>query len=524
MTSTRFNRAMGAALFACLSVGAARAQTPSLTNPVHTPVGDIQGARGEGVAKFLGIPYAQPPVGDLRWQPPREAAGFNQVFAATKFAAFCAQPQRGVFASPSDNEDCLYLNIYAPDSKPSKGKRPVMVWFYGGGLFSGESDDYDGGKLARRGDVIVVTLNYRVGALGFLSNPAINAEGHAFANYGIMDQQLALKWVQKNISAFGGDPGNVTIFGQSGGGTSVMANLQSPLSKGLFHKAINESGTRVAVTTPATALKAGEDFAKTAGCEDQSAKCLRALSVKQVLDNQAPIVRYVADFPSVDGAVITRSAYGAFSAGDYNRVPVLTGLVQDEQGFFMAELNTHNPLTAEEYDRYAASFGADHKEKLLAKYPLADYPSPSLAEIAMAQGSKACTARLLDRAWSKYRPVYAYEFRDRSAPSYFPDVSYPMKAYHTSELQFLFPKFKGGQGVSHPLNAAQEKLSDDMVDYWTSFARAGVPRAKSGGSWPKYTPAGDNVKYLDLAGSKSANGYGAGNDCALWDGVLDFSK
>jgi len=517
---------LGAACLGLFGVATAHAQTPALTGIVHASAGDIRGSRADGVAKYLGIPYAAPPVGDLRWKPPQEAARWTHTLAATKFANFCPQQQRGVFAAPSSTEDCLYLNIFAPDAKPSRrAKRPVMVWFYGGGLFSGESNDYDGSKLTRRGDVIVVTLNYRIGALGFLSHAAINAEGHPFANYGIMDQQLALKWVQRNIAAFGGDPKNVTIFGQSGGGTAVMSNLASPLSKGLFQRAINESGTRIAVTKPETALKAGEDFAIAAGCTDQSAKCLRALSVDQVLNNQTPIVRYVSDFPSIDGTVITRTALDSFSQGAFNRVPILTGLVQDEQSFFMPELNTKKPLTAEEFNRYAASFGAAHTEKLLQKYPISAYPSPSLAEIAMAQGSKACTARLLNRQWSKYVPVFSYEFRDQMAPSYFPDVSYPMRAYHTSELQFLFPMFRGGQGTAKPLSAAQEKLSDQMVDYWTSFARTGVPSGKPASAatrWLRYAEAKDNVKYLDLAGSKVIDGYGEGYGCGLWDGILSY--
>ena len=302
-----------------------------------------------------------------------------------------------------------------------------MVWFHGGGLFSGESNDYDGSKLARRGNVIVVTTNYRVGALGFFSHSAINAEGHAFANYGIMDQQAALRWVQRNIAAFGGDPGNVTIFGQSGGGTSVMANLVSPLSKGLFHRAINQSGTRIGVTPPAKMLKLGEEFAAAAGCVDQTAKCLRSLTVQQILDHQARILAVVPDFPSVDGTVIPHQALEAFSMGLFNQVPIMTGLVAEEQAYFLSEPNTGKVLTADEFNTYAASFGATHKQRLLAKYPLADYPSPSLAEIAMAQSFKACTARLLDQQWARYVPVYAYQFEDRTAPSYFRAVSYPMR-------------------------------------------------------------------------------------------------
>jgi para-nitrobenzyl esterase len=499
------------------------AQPSEKTSVVHVSSGDVQGLAVHGVGQFLGIPYAAPPIGELRWRPPQEPAAWKETRDATKFAGTCAQQQRGVFAAPSNTEDCLYLNVYTPEAKPqTAAKRPVMVWFHGGGLFSGESNDYDGSKLASRGGVIVVTTNYRVGALGFLSHPALNAEGHPFANYGIMDQQAALRWVQRNIAAFGGDPQNVTIFGQSGGGTAVMANLQSPLSKGLFHKAINQSGTRIALTTPEMSLKLGQDFATAAGCADQSAKCLRSLTVEQVLKSQSPVVSRVSDFPSVDGTVITRWGYEAFRDGDYNRVPIMTGLVQDEQAFFLPEANTKTPRTADEVKRYAASYGAEHVDTLMAKYPLASYPSPSLTEIAMAQGAKACTARRLDLHWSKYAPLYAYQFEDRTAPSYFPEVSYPMRAYHTAELQYLFPLFRGGQGTSHPLNAGQQKLSDTMVDYWTTFARTGNPNRDDAPNWLAYTAGKDNVLVLDQPAPKMAYGYGAANDCAMWDKILPF--
>jgi para-nitrobenzyl esterase len=524
---TRFGAAVGIALTlgaAAIASHAAPAIAPGQTNVVRLAEGNVQGTAVNGVGEFLGIPYAAPPTGDLRWRPPIRAARWKGTLQATKFGGTCAQEQRGVFASPSNNEDCLYLNVFAPSPRPVPATHfPVMVWIYGGGLFSGESDDYDGSKLASRGGVVVVTVNYRVGALGFLSHPTINAEGHAFANYGLMDQQFALQWVQRNVAAFGGDPHNVTIFGQSGGGTAVMALMQSPLSKGLFQKAIVESGTRIAHTAPETALKAGQDFATAAGCPDQSAQCLRSLSVEQVLSHQAPIVKYVTDFPIVDGTVITHPAYEAFSKGLYNHVPVLAGLVQDEQAFFLPELNTHKPYTADDYKRYASIVGGTHADTLLQKYPLASYDSPSLAVIAMAQGGKACTARLLDQLWFKYAPVYAYQFEDRTAPSYFAEVSFPMRAYHTSELQYLFPMFKGGQGTAHPLSSQQEKLSDLLVDYWTRFARFGMPDAPGKTavpSWPRYTPGKDSVQSLNPTGTKPVGGYGMANDCAMWDPIV----
>jgi para-nitrobenzyl esterase len=172
--------------------------------------------------------------------------------------------------------------------------------------------------------------------------------------------------------------------------------------------------------------------------------------------------------------------------------------------------------------RYAASHGAEHVDTLMAKYPLESYPSPSLTEIAMAQGAKACTARILDLQWSKYAPLYAYQFEDRTAPSYFPEVSYPMRAYHTAELQYLFPLFRGGQGTSHPLNDSQQKLSDTMVDYWTTFARTGNPNRDGTPNWLAYSAEKDNILILNQPTPKMAYGYGAANDCALWDKILPF--
>ncbi len=507
-------------LFGIASVAMAQPSSTS-TTVVKTSGGAVQGKVASRVDQYLGIPYAAPPVGELRWQPPREPKAWGTVFDARRFGNFCPQENRGVFAAPSSTEDCLYLNVYAPKGSAGKGKRPVMVWFYGGGLFSGESNDYDGSKLARQGDVIVVTFNYRIGALGFMSHPALNGEGHPFANYGIMDQQFALKWVQKNIAAFGGDPGNVTIFGQSGGGTAVMANLVSPTAAGLFQKAINESGTHIAEMPPEAALKAGQDIATAAGCTDQSAACLRGLSVDQVLKNQRFAVALIApDFVVVDGTIIKQKALDAFSSGNYNRVPILTGLVRDEQAFFLPEANTGVAFTADGYAKDIASFGAANVERLNAKYPLASYASPSLADIDMQEGFKACTARQLDRQWSKYAPVYAYEFDDRTAPSYFRALSYPMRAYHTSELQYIFPLFRGGQGTSHALNKAQSKLSDAMVGYWTSFARSGVP--KGAVTWARYAADQDNLMSLDLPSPKPMKGYGKTYDCTLWDDVLAY--
>lgn len=512
------------AIALCLASGTASGANPpvagSLTKMVKMNDGPVQGIKTDGVNAFLGIPYAAAPVGELRWQPPQPAPKATQTLQAVKFQKTCPQPERGVFASPSVTEDCLYLNIFAPAAGKKPTKRPVMVWLHGGGLMSGESDDYDGSKLARRGDVVVVTLNYRLGLLGFFSHPALNAEGHPYANYGIMDQQFALQWIKRNIAAFGGDPGNVTIFGQSGGATAVIANLQSPTAAGLFHKAISQSGIRITTYRPEVALKEAQEFAKAAGCADQSAQCLRSLSVEQVLENQTKVANLVTtNFPVVDGTIITHSAFDAFPSGQFNRVPVMNGIVGDEQAFFLPELNSGIPMAASGYNSFVAGFGKQNIAAIQAKYPLSNYASPSVAVLAVAEDYKACTARYLDRSWAKFVPVYGYQFNDRTAPSYFRKVSYPMGAYHTSELQYLFPMFHGGQGVVHPLNAAQTKLSDQMIDYWTHFARTGKPADSKTTTmaWPSYASESDQVQYLDLPAVTTADAYGEKHNCALWD-------
>jgi len=238
-----------------------------------------------------------------------------------------------------------------------------------------------------------------------------------------------------------------------------------PFSIARESRVINQSGTRIKIVAPDTALKAGEEFVKNAGCEDQSAECLRKLSVEDVIKFQDPILKYVTEYPSADGTIITQPAAASYESGNFNRVPIITGLVQDEQSFFMGELRGDKPMTADGYAKYVLTYGSENKAAIEAAYPLDKYESPSLAAIDVAQGAKVSTARMLAREWSKYVPVYLYEFRDRTVPSYYPTMSFPMRAYHTAELLYLFPGFRGGRGSEQKLNAEQNKLSDLMIDY-----------------------------------------------------------
>src|SRR5258708_6625705 len=256
--------------------------------PMATAEGPVEGVSKNGVTQFLGLPFAKPPVGALRWMPPQAPAKWTEVRKADKFGPTCAQVTAlWPFAGPANsNEDCLYLNVFTPDglSKEKSGaKLPVLVWIHGGGYYDGESNDYDATKLAIRGRMVVVTFNYRLNLFGFLAHPALDAEGHAFGNYGVMDMQAALRWVHANIASFGGDPGNVTLGGQSAGAGATAANVVSPGAKGLIHRAIYQSGGYQPFASRAFSEERGKKFAAAAGCTTGDvAKCLRALPAAKI--------------------------------------------------------------------------------------------------------------------------------------------------------------------------------------------------------------------------------------------------
>ena len=332
---------------------------------VRTAEGPVQGFVRNGVDQFLGIPYAAPPIGDLRWQPPKPHVAWTETLNATKFGNTCPQiTELGVFAGPvSLTEDCLYLNVFTMRTNPAAGakKLPVLLWIHGGGLFDGESNDYDASALVKggpAGPTVVVTINYRLGLLGYLGHPALDAEGHNFGNYGLMDQQEALRWVQRNIAAFGGDPGNVTLGGQSAGSTSTAAAMISPASAGLFHRAIFQSGPLLTVAPLALAEQRGANFAKAAGCGTdataEAATCLRALSVEKILSLQGTAAAngpYVNGL-MVDGTVLPISGDVAWSTGKFNRMPIMNGAVADE-GAFAASIDElfFGPMSAERYTK-----------------------------------------------------------------------------------------------------------------------------------------------------------------------------
>ena len=500
-----------------------------------TDKGPVLGLRTEAMNKFLGIPYAAPPVGDLRWRPPQPAARWHGLRDTTQFANHCPQPATP-FGLPSLTEDCLYLNVYTPADHKSCYREdhhgyPVMVWIHGGALFLGESDDYDPTNLVDQ-DVVVVTINYRLGLLGFLAHPALSAEASykGSGDYGWMDQQAALEWVHRNIKHFGGDPNKVTIFGESAGGLSVHAQLASPEAAGLFHRAIVESGAYFLNTTPlASAETAGQKVATALGCSNQTAACLRSVPIATLLANQGS-----GGFTgNVDNKVLTQPIFTALQKGEFNHVPVMEGSNHDEWRLFVA-LNfelvpPYIATNATNYaDRINASFGGLPLAPFITPvYPLPNPPTPPGPSIALGavgtDGIFACNSRTSIRRMANFVPVFAYEFNDQNAPQLFlpPDVvsGMPYGAYHASEIQYLFNL---RPAIPNPpaLDANQERLSRNMVSYWTHFARFGNPNSFFTPFWPRYDPTKDLFQSLIPPHPTTESGFATDHKCAFWGTLL----
>lgn len=508
--------------------------TAAADNPPKalTESGIVMGATTEGLSEFLGIPYAAAPVGTLRWRPPERYGFFPGFFLqATQFGSACTQP--GGIGS----ENCLFLNVFTP--RPDLGYRwprglPVMVWIHGGGLVDGSSTGFDPEWLVKQG-VIVVTLNYRLGYLGFFAQSAIDAEDHLKANYGLMDQQFALKWVRRNIAGFGGDPDRVTVFGESAGGQSVYAQLASPLATGLFRGAIAESGSyeefqdyfsylltlAEGETTGSAAVPSGAAIADSVGCLSQEASCLRAVPAATMVAGEPSIL-----YPYVDGTLLPQTIGAAFASGEFNRVPVISGTNHDEYRVFVAaeyDLEGNPILTSAEYDTaVTALWGPSLAPAVLALYPFASYPFGGEALGASGtDGGFSCPARNADQALSKFVTTYVYEFNDENAPppqsAFGGLLTFPLGAYHGAEIQYLFKGYDPlGLSVTLTLSPTQLELSDAMVRYWTQFAKTGDPNSPGEPLWSKYSASTDQFQSLIPPTPVVESNFNSGHQCSTF--------
>jgi len=480
-----------------------------------TANGPVRGLANGSVDEFLGIPYAAPPVGALRWQPPQPAARWSGVRDATRFAPHCPQPTTP-FGQASTSEDCLFLNVFTPSRQQAGSHFPVMVWIHGGALVTGESNDYDPAALVADG-VTVVTINYRLGALGFLAHPALADANGQSGDYGLMDQQAALRWVRRNIASFGGNPHNVTIFGESAGGLSTLSQVASPQARGLFERAIVESGSyNLTQASLASAEAAGEAFAVKAGCASQTAACLRSLPVSTILADQ-DAAGYT---PNINSEVLPDTLGTAFATGNFNRVPIINGTNRDESRLFVAlsEL-AGNPVTASNYQSMISStlgVPAAVAALIAAKYPLTAFPSPSIALGAVGTDAIfACPALTIDQSVSRFVPAFAYEFNDENAPELFlPPVSFPYGAAHASEIQYLMDLPTAA--FPSTLSAQQQQLAATMKEYWTNFAHRGFPSSPGTPFWPLFNNLTQKMQSLAPPAPQTETDFANTHNCAFW--------
>jgi para-nitrobenzyl esterase len=484
---------------------------------IQTEAGTVRGMVVGKTWQFLGVPYAAPPTGSLRWKPPAPPVPWDGVLPATVLPTPASQ-LRGINGPQVINEDCLYLNIYRPAGLPPEAKLPVLVWIHGGGFVDGSANQHDGGELAARTGIMVVTLNYRLNVFGFLALPALSAEAEdgTSGNYGLLDQLAALKWLKRNIAAFGGDPGCVTLAGQSAGGFSVCALLASPLASGLFQRAIIQSGG-AQVGSLAEAEQMGSLFASSLGCTDPATAAvrLRKIPATKLLSASASLQAW----PNASGALLPMPPDDAIATGAYQRLPVLIGQNHDEMQADI--LDMPYPITPEAYEGYLWEKFGDHAGQVFEEYPLSHYPDPADALQAVMTDSLAPLGRhflnsyRLAELFSATTSTYVYEFNDPHAP---PQRELPSGfstgAYHTAEVQYLF-RFP----VVRAKTPRQERLSVEMMRYWAAFARTGEPKVPGQAQWPRFNPHTHRVLSLQPGGSRVITNFAVEHHVRFWENL-----
>lgn len=477
---------------------------------VNTPAGSLEGRREGALRVFKGIPYASPPVAEARWRPPGSLPRWAGVRPALEFGPACTQPTpRDISIYANDlrptSEDCLTLNIWAP---ADAFRAPVFVWIHGGALLTGSSKEtlYDGARLAAHG-IIVVSINYRLGVLGFLAHPDLSAESPLgiSGNYGLLDQIEALRWIKRNIGAFGGDPAKVTIAGESAGGLSVMYLMAAPDARGLFSKAIAESAYMIS-TPELKQSRFGAPAAEQAGAHLAAALHAPGIAALRAMDAQAltdaAAAAYFAPFGVVDGHVLPRQLVDVFDRGEQAHVPLLAGFNSGEIRS-LTFLAPPPPASAADYERIIRERYEDLADEFLRLYP-----SSNLRESVLATTRDALYGWTAERLVAKQAalglPSYLYLF-DHGYPS--ADAA-GLKGFHASELPYVFGTL--AQTPPHwpkiPATAEEAALSAAMLDYWSSFVRNAQPRAAN---QPDWIPFGSARAYMDFtdAPRPSANLY-----------------
>ena len=463
---------------------------------VVTATGKVKGTLKTGYREFLGIPYAQPPVSDLRWKAPQPAKAWTTTLATTKLGPSCPQIAVVGLGVPNDYaEDCLTLNVWTPNPAPAKAA-PVMVWIHGGGFIMGGAAQatYDGGKISTRTGTVLVSLNYRLGPLGFLAHSSL---GEGSGNFGILDQQAALQWVQKNIAAFGGDPKNVTIFGESAGSMSVGVHQGSPGSKGLFHRAVMESGgLGETLITKAKAETQGKELVTKLNCatDKDPIKCLRGKKADDVVSALALKKGFFFGAgaswgPTIDGKVLPDQPMKMVKDGKGNKVPVMIGTNQDEGTLFLFLAGLMG-LTSTQYTATVTLIFGTKAAEVLKEYPAASYTSPDLAlSDLLADLAFICPTRRSARALTAAgQSAFVYHFTVK--PSF--SLLAWLGAYHSAEIPFVF-------GNATKFTKEEEALSGKMMGFWTTFASSGDPNdPKSSTLWPKYDKTSDQHQVLGL--------------------------
>ena len=479
---------------------------------VLTEGGAVSGIASGGSASFRGIPFAAPPAGPLRWRPPAPAAPWSGVRASTSFAAIC--PQLDEDGNVTGAEDCLSLNVWAPSTPPAS-PLPVVVFIHGGGnaLGAGSYAYYDGTAFAEKGRAVVVTANYRLSSFGWLAQPFLSAETRrgVSGNYGTYDQLAALRWVKRNIDAFGGDPERVTIFGESAGGVNVCTLVASPLGAGLFGRALVQSGG-CAQRSLAEFVAFGDTITEKAGCSDAAdpSACLRALPFEALLRAVPPVVTVASSSgqlwgPAVDGFVLRDSPEAVLAKGEHNRVPFAIGANADETGQAVP------PIASEaEYRALVAAQVGALAPLVLARYPASDYATPRKAYVALTSDARfICPSRRFARAAAKGgSPVFRYFFTYPASRLY--------GAVHGVEIPFVFGSFDAIAGYTP--DAAARSLSESMNSSWARFAATGDPNGPGLAAWPAYDAARDRTLVWDLP-AVAADGIRT-DACDFWDSLV----